>query len=220
MANIVVNKENSQILSFTRYGSDGEPITTPVDALYLTVKKSSLPSEYLLQKTLADATFEDGKYSIPVSAADLADINVGVYRYDIQINVGSVKTTIANGNFTVKTGAISADGSRVTSSISMVRGDTKILKFTRMNDQEETIVGLPTEILFSVPALGIEKTLEDMSQDVDGSFRITILPEDTDEADFGSYGFTISVTDMGITSTIAEGTLTLTEEVTFAENER
>lgn len=220
MANIVVNKDTSQVLSFTRYDSDGEVITTPVDSMYLTVKKSNLPKDYLLQKTMADVTFEDGKYSIPVSAADLSDINVGTYRYDIQITVGSVKTTIANGNFIVKSGAVSADGSQVRSDISMVRGDTKVFKFTRMNDQEEVITGLPTEILFSVPALGIQKTLEDMSQDVDGSFRITILPADTDGANFGSYGFTLSVTDMGITSTIAEGMLTLTEEVTFAENER
>lgn len=220
MANIVVNKDTSQVLSFTRYDSDGEVITTPVDSMYLTVKKSNLPKGYLLQKTMADATFEDGKYSIPVSAADLSDINVGTYRYDIQITVGSVKTTIANGNFIVKSGAVSADGSQVRSDVSMVRGDTKVFKFTRMNDQEEVITGLPTEILFSVPALGIQKALEDMSQDVDGSFRITILPADTDGANFGSYGFTLSVTDMGITSTIAEGMLTLTEEVTFAENER
>lgn len=212
MANIVVNKENSQILSFTREGD-------AVDALFFTVKKANLPTAYLLQKTLEDATFEDGKYSIPLSVADLADLNTGAsYRYDIQINVGEDKTTIAKGCFIVKDGAVSADGSSVSVEISMTRGDTKILKFQRKNDQDEVITGLPTAMDFTFA--DVHKTLEDMTQDIDGTFRLKIKPEDTDGLDFGSYPFRLTVTDMGITSTISAGNIILTEEVTFAANER
>lgn len=109
--------------------------------------------------------------------------------------------------------------------ITMHRGDTKQLKFVRMSGGEP-ITSQADQIYFTVkravnplpkePVL--QKTIDDMVFDEEYYYHLTIEPEDTDELEFGDYDFDIQITADGVKHTTC-GTLQITKEVTFAENE-
>ena len=109
--------------------------------------------------------------------------------------------------------------------ITMHRGDTKQLKFRRLSGGEP-ITSQADQIYFTVkravnplpkePVL--QKKLDDMVFDEEYYYHLTIEPEDTDELEFGDYDFDIQITADGVKHTTC-GTLRITKEVTFAENE-
>jgi hypothetical protein len=53
----------------------------------------------------------------------------------------------------------------------------------------------------------------------DNYYHVTINPNDTNELQFGTYKYDIEIVTNNYKKTIAVGTLTLLEEVTFASNE-
>lgn len=106
-----------------------------------------------------------------------------------------------------------------------IRGDTKKYKFQRKRADGTVITDRPDSLYFTVkksyndslPVL--QKTLNDMTLDQDGTYHFTIEPEDTDGLKYKTYVYDIQVSQNGIKTTIAKGNFIIKEEVTFARNE-
>lgn len=213
--NLTVVRGDTKQLSFHCEDNDGNVITTKADKVYFTVKKSNLPTEYLLQKTISDMTFDDdGTYHFKLEASDTESLATGTYKYDIQINADGKKSTKAKGNFVVK-------NRTATKNLEMTRGDSETFTFTRRDKNGEPITRQANEVVFTVSdkdTVLFEKTLEDITFD-NGEYKISIEPEDTDSLAFTSYTYALRVVDLGVEKTVANGKFTITEEVTFAENE-
>lgn len=82
-----------------RRTKDGSVIKEPVTEMYLTVKKDTSCSDFLIQKRLStgDIKFdsETGCYKFEFEPKDTNDLSYGTYVYDIQIQYaqdGTVKT--------------------------------------------------------------------------------------------------------------------------------
>ena len=107
----------------------------------------------------------------------------------------------------------------------VIRGDTSPLMFQRLNDAGQPIAELPDKMYFTVkkttksPNPIIQKTLDDMELGEDEYFHFTIEPEDTDGLPYGTYVFDLEVINGGAKQTIAEGSFTVGDEVTFRRNE-
>lgn len=106
-----------------------------------------------------------------------------------------------------------------------IRGDTKQYYFQRKRADGTVITDAPDSLYFTVKKNYIDKepvlqkTLNDMTLDDDGTYHFTIEPEDTDNLQYKDYVFDIQVTADGVKTTIAKGSFVIEEEVTFAENE-
>lgn len=110
----------------------------------------------------------------------------------------------------------------------IIRGDTKHLKFKRINKSDGSIImEVPEKMYFTVKysydtkAFLIQKTLEngiDFNEE-DGYYYMTIEPEETDNLPYTNLVFDIEIIDSGNKTTIAKGNIKITEEVTFASNE-
>ena len=108
------------------------------------------------------------------------------------------------------------------------RGDTKLFKF-QLKDKNGEIVSLSdTDMLYFTvkrdPYSSIalfQKVIGDgIELGDDGFYHVTISPSDTNSLAYGSYGYDIEIkTGDGIVKTLTIGTITLTEEYTFAGNE-
>lgn len=110
--------------------------------------------------------------------------------------------------------------------IEMARGDLFVLPFALFIDNVQSDMELDN-IYFTVKkrytdkkAL-IQKKLSDntITSDGQGSYVITIDPEDTEDMEFGSYEFDIEVVKLPSIKKTFIGTLELTKEVTHHYNE-
>ena len=110
--------------------------------------------------------------------------------------------------------------------ISIRRGDTKVLKFQRKNE-EGVIETEAKELYFTVKENSnkqnylFQKTLNDgiTFNTEDFYYRITIYPSDTDNLYYGTYLYDIEVKEDDYVKTIDLGELVVKEEATFAGNE-
>ena len=108
--------------------------------------------------------------------------------------------------------------------ISKTRGDTIGLKFQRKDADGEVITDTPTSMYltvktsYSASAYIIQKSLDDMTMDEDGTWHVVIDPEDTEALPYGTYVFDIEVTAYGYVTTICKDSLKLTEEATWSGN--
>jgi hypothetical protein len=109
--------------------------------------------------------------------------------------------------------------------IELIRGDSLSLKFQRKDPEGQPITTEADEVFFTVKKNTtteeyiLQKTIEDMTFE-DGTYHITILPEDTEELDYGSYVYDLEVcVGTDYKKTIAIGEFKIKEEVTFASNE-
>ena len=104
------------------------------------------------------------------------------------------------------------------------RGDTGKFKFQRLDAEGEPITTIADEVYFTVKKNTktqdyiIQKTLDDMAFDNDGTYHFTIEPKDTENLKYFDYVYDIEVTQGGDVSTIAFGKFVLQDEVTFAAN--
>lgn len=111
--------------------------------------------------------------------------------------------------------------------IEIIRGDTKKLKFQRKSTTNEIITEKPDKMFFTVKTGYYSKDYlfkKRLDTDIiyneqDNYYYFTIKPSDTDELDYDDYVFDIEIIKNDVKKTIAKGTLTIEEEVTFAENE-
>ena len=107
----------------------------------------------------------------------------------------------------------------------LIRGDTKMYRFQRKRADGAIITDTPDSLYFTVKRdytkdeAVIQKKLDDMDMDEDGTWHFRIEPEDTDGLKYKTYVYDIQVTQDGVKTTIAKGDFTVEEEVTFAENE-
>ena len=108
--------------------------------------------------------------------------------------------------------------------IVITRGDTVGLIFQRKDADGEVITTMPSEMYFTVKESWdseqfiFQKTLSDMTMDIDGTWHIELHPDDTEELPYGTYVFDIEVTAYGKVKTICKDTLQVTEESTWREN--
>lgn len=106
-----------------------------------------------------------------------------------------------------------------------IRGDTRKYYFQRLNADGTPITMRPDRLYFTVKkkttdkVVLIQKTLDDMEIDDDGTYHFTILPEDTDNLKYMNYVYDIEVITDGVKTTIAKGGFIIEDEVTFAEDE-
>lgn len=110
--------------------------------------------------------------------------------------------------------------------ISQPRGDTWGYKFQRFDFDGDVIMDRPDEMYFTVKNcfhdkdFVIQKTLADMYIDEEGFWHFTITADDTNNLAFGVYDADVERIVSGDVKTLATGTFTLTEEVTYASNEK
>ena len=114
--------------------------------------------------------------------------------------------------------------------ISITRGDTQKLSFYRKDKEGNVIKTTPEAAYFTVKNntatkdVILQKKLSDMTLDTEtGKYSFYILPEDTNNLNYGSYNYDIEIKDtidsIPYVKTISIGTLKITKEVTFAINE-
>lgn len=100
---LYIRRGDTKFLKFQRKDSEGNPIIESIDKAYFTVKNYSLPEDFIFQKTLADMDIdEEGFYHFRIDPEDTNKMLFSTYRYDLQIEIGAIKRTIAFGNFIVK----------------------------------------------------------------------------------------------------------------------
>ena len=111
--------------------------------------------------------------------------------------------------------------------ISMIRGDTKIVGFNAFS-LSENVGGLLDEIYVTFKRNCYQRNYLFQKRLSNGSvifdedlqqYRFVILPEDTTNLSYGTYVFDIEVIYEGATKTAMVGELELKPEVTFACNE-
>lgn len=101
--NISVIRGDTKLFKFERKDSSGETITDTPASIFFTVKEEDLPDEFLIQKTIDDMQMdEDGVWRFTLAPEDTDEMEVGTYKFDIQItSQEGVKTTVAIGAFRV-----------------------------------------------------------------------------------------------------------------------
>lgn len=108
--------------------------------------------------------------------------------------------------------------------LTFTRGDTFSIKFQRKDCNGDVITEAPNTMYFtlktrpSIKTYVLQKTLEDMHSDADGTWHITLQPEDTEGLSVGNYYFDIEVTTNSYVKTIAKDWIKLTEESTWKDN--
>ena len=108
--------------------------------------------------------------------------------------------------------------------IEFTRGDTCPLQFSLL-DKEGNILILTSsdELFFTVKnnftttqvKLQKKYSTGDITQEEDGSYKLIIEAEETENWKYGSYVWDIELVSGDYTRTVAIGNLTLTNEVTF-----
>lgn len=111
--------------------------------------------------------------------------------------------------------------------IELIRNDSMTLSFKRIDAQGEVITEEADKIFFTVKQNNItetvvfQKTKQDMEFDTEtGTYRFTILPEDTVNLPYGTYKYDLEVVnEPNYKRTISIGDFNILDEVTFASNE-
>ena len=109
--------------------------------------------------------------------------------------------------------------------IDLIRNDSLILTFKRIDGNGDIITEEADKIFFTVKQNNItstvvfQKTKEDMEFN-NGTYRFTILPEDTVNLPYGTYKYDLEVINgTDYKKTISIGDFNILDEVTFAVNE-
>lgn len=101
MKTIEIIRGDTNKFSFIRKDAEGETIPQQADAIYFTVKESWTTQEYLIQKTLLDMTFTDGKYEFTIEPEETDNLEYGTYVYDLEVIQEGYKQTISRGTFKI-----------------------------------------------------------------------------------------------------------------------
>lgn len=111
------------------------------------------------------------------------------------------------------------------SQLKQTRGDTVGYNFKRIDNEGQPITTRPDALYFTVKAKWIDKeallqkTIDDMTMDEDGTWHFVIQAGETDMLAFDNYVYDIQVNDNDAVTTIAKGKFTLTPEATWQSNE-
>lgn len=108
--------------------------------------------------------------------------------------------------------------------IEFTRGDTCPLKFNLVDAEGNKLVLTASDEMYFTVKNNYTTTTEklqktygngDITREDDGSYKLIISADDTENWNYGSYVWDIEVVSGDYTRTIAIGNLTLTNEVTF-----
>ena len=111
------------------------------------------------------------------------------------------------------------------------RGDTNVLKKFRVKDKNDNLMELTeNEQLYFTMKINpnsnqvlIQKRINDgIYLEEDGYYHITLEPSETSKLNYGTYVYDIelkSISPKLFVKTLIEGTITLTDEVTWEEDE-
>lgn len=110
--------------------------------------------------------------------------------------------------------------------IEFIRGDTQFLKF-QVKDGEGNPMQLKDgdRLYFTVKQNAnsedvlIQKKYPEDIQYSDGYFNFTLKSEDTSDLAYGTYNYDIELKSGEYVKTLGQGTITLTEEITFRSDE-
>ena len=111
--------------------------------------------------------------------------------------------------------------------IEFTRGDTCPLKFNLLDNNKNPLeIGETDEMYFTVKkSFNTQEVIfqkkftnGDIEKDDDG-YKLILTSEDTASLKYGSYVFDLCLKSTDLVRTLAIGTLTLTNEVTFISNE-
>ena len=108
--------------------------------------------------------------------------------------------------------------------ITMTRGDTQPLKFTRLDTEGHTITDAPDAMYLTVKRSWedetpvIQKKLSDMTQDETGTWHVVIAASETEMLALGTYVFDVEVTASGFVTTICKDEMRITREATWRTN--
>ena len=99
---IEITRGDTAQFKFQRKDNDGNPILSVATKVYFTIKKHYSFSNFVLQKTIDDMTFdEDGYYHFTINPQDTNELSFGEYEYDIEVIVDDYKQTISKGVFKI-----------------------------------------------------------------------------------------------------------------------
>ena len=109
----------------------------------------------------------------------------------------------------------------------IIRGDYKAIKVQRKTKLQEVITEKPDKMYFTVKIseyrkkVLLQKTFDNgiKFDQTTGWYTIEILPEDTNNLDYGAYIYDIEIIKDKKTKTIKIDDFIVTKEVTFAVNE-
>lgn len=105
--------------------------------------------------------------------------------------------------------------------LTQTRGDTVSYRFQRKTTAGSIIYTRPEAIFFTVKntfntaEICIQKSINQMTMNNDGTWRFTIEHGDTAELPYGVYVFDLQITDNGAVTTVAKGQFKLTQEATW-----
>lgn len=105
--------------------------------------------------------------------------------------------------------------------LKQTRGDTVSYTFQRKDTEGQAIKTRPEAIFFTVKntfntaEICIQKNINQMTMNNDGTWRFTIEHDDTAELPYGVYVFDLQITDNGAVTTVAKGQFKLTQEATW-----
>lgn len=103
----VIQGDVSPVYKFQRKNTDGEPITSLPQKMWITFKEGVYTNEVLFQKTLEDGisySEEDNYYRFNIKSEDTENMPYGMYGFDIAIinEEGEKKTLLNDGIFKVQ----------------------------------------------------------------------------------------------------------------------
>lgn len=106
------------------------------------------------------------------------------------------------------------------------RGDTQFIQFQLKDGMENPIeLTLEDNLYFTVKQnrnskkILIQKKYPDTIQYVDGYFYFTLESEDTSNLPYGTFQYDIELKSGDYVKTLGLGTISLTDEITFKEDE-
>lgn len=108
--------------------------------------------------------------------------------------------------------------------IEFFRGDSKRLKFQRLDAHGDPILLTPSAMYFTVKRncdtkeFIFQKKLSDMTLGDDGYWHFTINPSDTETVPYETYAYDLEVTVEGFVNTISSGSLKIKKESTWKAN--
>lgn len=109
--------------------------------------------------------------------------------------------------------------------LKQTRGDTAGYNFQRKNAQNVVITTEPQALYFTVKerwtdkSFLLQKRMNEMTMDADGTWHFTIQSFDTDNLPYGDYVYDVEAIDNDAVQTIAKGKFTLTVEATWKINQ-
>lgn len=97
--NLVITRGDSLIFNFEIVDLQGT-----LTSAYFSIKKDYSDAEYAVQKSLSDGitSVETGVYKVRAAPADTAELDLGTYYYDLQINISGDVYTILKGNLKIE----------------------------------------------------------------------------------------------------------------------